>query len=171
MRRSRKAVATVATSEARIAEAQRDAAEARKETEKERLARVKIEEALAGWKLSTEGRERIKQKMARFSGTPFDLFVNPAEATFMEALDGALADAGWKRQEPKNMSILFAKKAGIIFASGITLEFALDRWRVFEPAVTALAEALNAEGIPAHRNAPSTGSDPSAIHIVIGRRI
>ena len=72
--------------------------------------------------------------------------------------------------EPERPDILFGNKAAIIFSTGITIEFALDRSIVFTPAVTALIDGLRAEGIPAKGLAVMKGSDPSAIHLVIGRR-
>lgn len=173
---SHKAAATVATAEARIAEAQRDAAQARKEAEMEHLARVRIEEALAGWKLSPEGRERLSQKLKRFAGAPFDLFVTPSEAPFVDLLDGALADAGWTRKKPKDangqeVSILFENKAAILFISGITVEVAQDSWEALQPAATALIQALIDEEIPAKGSVVAKGSALGAIHIAIGRRM
>lgn len=174
---SRDAVAKVANADARIAEANRVAAEANQIAESERLARVKIEERLAGWSLEPEAQARLTDRLKPFAKTPFDLSVNPAEARFMEILDGILTKAGWSRQQPKpsgpsrpgflNIPILVDGKAGMSTASGISVGVAQERFKDFKAAAESLVSGLIAEGIPVEL---LQSADPSAIHIVIGNR-
>jgi hypothetical protein len=80
----RDAVAKVATADARIAEAQLAAAGAKKEAamfnetaERERLARVKLEERLNHRVLDRAQRQRMIDALKPFTGTPYELGVNP----------------------------------------------------------------------------------------------
>jgi len=154
-----------------IAQANERSAEANRVAEQERLARIKIEEKLSGWRLEPESQMRLTKALTPFSGVAFDLAVNPTEYRFMETLDEILLNAGWQRQQPQaNITILMNHKASINYSSGITVEFALDRVKDFGPPADALIKGLIAEGIPATGNAFRQGGDPSAIHVVIGSR-
>jgi len=169
------AKATAKGFESKIADADARAAEARQMAEEERLARVRIEERLGGWRLDTQARQRLVEKLKPYAGTPFDLAVNPAEALFLDTLDGILGSAKWVRKIPKapdgeNISILLSNKAGINFSSGLTIEVAKNQWKEFGAAFTALVRGLNFEGIPAHGNVFLVGSNTEAIHIIIGNR-
>lgn len=152
-----------------IAEANRRAADANRKAEEERLARIKIEEKLAGWRLEPKAQERLKEKLKPFSGIQFELAVNPSEHRFMETLDEILVGAGWQRQQPKG-TILFGNKARINYSSGITVEFALDRRKDFEAPAAALVNGLIAEGIPTKGNVVRQGANPDFIEIFIGSR-
>jgi hypothetical protein len=83
-----------AEANARISEADAKAAAANEKAEAEKLARVRIEERLGGWRLGPEAQARITEKLKPFAGTPFDLSVNPMEERFMETLDSILLGAG-----------------------------------------------------------------------------
>lgn len=164
----------IAASDARVKGAEAQAAEANRIAEAERLARVKIEERLSGWKLDIEGRNRLTTKLKLFSGTSFDLWVNPDESPFMDVIDGVLQSAGWKQEKPKQasdtqVSILLSNKAAILYASGITIEVAEEKREAFGKAAEALINGLIAEGIPARGNL-ARGASANAIHVVIGKR-
>lgn len=153
----------IADAKARTAEANRLAAE-------EQLARVKIEEKLAGWRLDPKAQERLIEKLKPYAVTPFDLAVNPVEYRFMETLDGILIAAGWVRQQPKaDFSVLLDGKASINYSSGVTIEFAQESLNSFRTAAETLVRGLAAEGIPAKGNVIQ-GGDPNAIHVVVGKR-
>lgn len=83
-----------------LATANGRAAEAIQKAEEEHLARVRIEEKLAGWKLDGPAQARIIEKLEKYAKTPFDLGANPTEGVFMETMDGVLGAAGWTRQIP-----------------------------------------------------------------------
>lgn len=108
--------------EEKLANAQRDAAVARKEAEgfrfqiaqtneravkseklaeDERLARIKLEEKLSGWQLDTKSQARLLTALKPYANTPYDLSVNPSEFRFMRILDKTLDSAGWTWQKPK----------------------------------------------------------------------
>ena len=157
-----------------VATANERAAEANKAAEQERLARLRIEDKLAGWKLDGKAQARIIAAVRKYENTPFDLGVNPNEFAFMETIDSVLIAAGWTRQIPKPdnplLNILLAGKARINYISGIHVEIALSRRDDLGPAAAALVLALKAEGIPVPNDvqlAP-TEPDPTAIHLVIG---
>jgi hypothetical protein len=59
-----------ATSE-RAAHAEQRASEATQKAEEEHLARVRIEEKLAGWKLDAGAQARIIKKLEQYKKTPF----------------------------------------------------------------------------------------------------
>jgi hypothetical protein len=163
-----------------IADAGARAAEANEKAESERLARVKIEERLAGWKLGLEAQARLIERLKPFASTPFDLSVNPVETGFMETLNGVLVAAGWSRQEPKPsgtpppgavaIPLLIHDKASMITSAGISVEIAQERMKDFERAGAALVEGLTAEGIPAKAVKVGPDPNPDSIHVVIGSR-
>jgi hypothetical protein len=151
-----------------IARANERAAEANKIAEQEHLARVRIEEKLAGWSMGAEAQARLLEKVRAFEGTPFDLGADPSAAGFMEVIDGILLAAKWKRQTPDG--ILLNRKARINFISGIFVEIASSREKEFRPAASALLAALQAEGIPAQGQIAKEEPDVTAIHIIIGSK-
>jgi hypothetical protein len=152
-----------------IADAKARAAEANRLAAEEQLARVKIEEKLAGWRLDPKAQERLIEKLKPYAGTPFDLAVNPVEYRFMETLDGILIAAGWVRQPKADFSVLLDGKASINYWSGVTIEFAQESLNSFRTAAETLVRGLAAEGIPAKGNVIQ-GGDPNAIHVVVGKR-
>jgi hypothetical protein len=133
---------------------------------------------LGGWKLDDTAKKRFAKQVKKFSGTPFDLAVNPVEAPFMEELDALLTSpsVGWVRLPPKAaetlMAILIDSKASIILSSGIVLEVDQDQIASLNPAINALGTALHKEldlkEVTLHLVPP--GSWGRRIHIIIGRR-
>lgn len=90
-----------------VAQANQRSAEANEKAEAEHLARVRIEEKLAGWKLDAGAQARIIKRLEQYEKTPFDLGANPAEVVFMEVMDGILGSTGWVRQPPE-LTILWS---------------------------------------------------------------
>jgi hypothetical protein len=156
------------------------AAEANRTAETEKLARIKIEERLAGWKLSSEAQTRLVKKLKPYPETPFDLSVNPVESRFMETLDAVLSAAGWRRQEPKASSsqpgilvapLLVNGKAAMNTSSGgIMIELPRELRKQSGAAADALAKGLTTEGIPATWGIIMRDTDTSALHIAIGAK-
>ncbi len=153
--------------------------EERKETESERLARVQIEERLAGWRLPEEAQTKIVAKLKSLPKPPFDLSVNPNETAFMETLDSVLSKAGWTRQAPKvipspnglGITMLINNKAGISILRGyVRIEVPHGLVKDFGGAVSALAEGLQAEGVTIKGFDVLQDKDPTRIHITIGSR-
>jgi hypothetical protein len=133
------------------------AAEANQKAEEERLARVKIEERMGGWKLDKDGQSRVSDKLKPFPDTPFDLMVNPDEAKFMDAIDHILLAAKWVRKdhepwgEPRRPGyqespILIHNKAAMCATSGVHVELAAERMVDLGPAANAFILALADEG-------------------------
>jgi hypothetical protein len=157
-----------------IAKADQRAAEANRLAEQEHLARVRIEDKLAGWKLDASAQTRIIQKLAPFKGTPFDLGANPSEMLFMEVVDGMLGSAGWNRQQSRSsnpiVNILLNGKARVNYVSGIYVEFAQSRQNDFMEGAGALVLALKSEGISAQGQMSPNEPDDTATHVVIGSK-
>jgi hypothetical protein len=170
-------IASAQTEQERIkeenAQLQLRIAEANRTTEQERLARIRIEERLAGWRLDAAAQQRLLEKVKPYK-VRFELWVHPSEFRFMQVIDRILREAGWAWQKPTTgnqiFDILLDGKAAINYNSGITIEVAQERWNDFGPAATALTHGLIAEGIPARGHIVPRGADPSAIHVVIGNR-
>lgn len=160
-----------ADAESHLAEAMRLASEAEKEA-------IRLHDIVGGWRLDDAAKARFTKDVKAFPGTPFDLAVNPAEASFMEELDALLTapSAGWVRLPPKpdktGMAILIDGKASIILSSGIVLEVDRDQVASLKPALTALItglrEELGLKTVTLHM-VPS-GSWGKRIHIIIGKR-
>jgi hypothetical protein len=155
-------------------------AEANQKAEEEHLARMKIEERLAGWTLGAEAQARLTEQLRPFAKTPFDLSVNPNEVRFMEVLDAVLSNAGWSWKQPKAsgspppgrraIPLLLSDKAGINAEIGIRIEVAQERMHDLQPAAGALADGLLDEGIPVTLIALRKDDNPTAVHVVIGHR-
>jgi hypothetical protein len=160
-----------ADAESHLAEALERANRAEKES-------IQLRDILSGWQLDDEAKKRFVKQVQKFAGTPFDLAVNPAEAPFMEELDGLLTSSsvGWVRLPPKpdssGVALLIDGKASIILSSGIVLEVDQDQIGSLTPVINALGTALHDElairSVPLHLVPP--GSWGKRIHIIIGRR-
>jgi hypothetical protein len=138
---------------------------------------IRLRDILGGWQLDDGAKKRFAKQVLNFPGTPFDLAVNPSEATFMEVMDTLLTSSGWVRQPPKEANgalaaILIDGKASIILSSGIALEVDKDQTESLKPALNALGNALHDElglkQVQLHLVPPGTWGD--RIHIIIGKR-
>jgi hypothetical protein len=178
--RAAKAEENLGNAKTAAAKAEQHAAEANRIAESERLARIRIEERLAGWKLSPEAQARLIKKLKPYPDTPFDFSVNPAETRFMETLDAVLSSSGWKREEPKatnskpgtmEIPLLINRKAGMNSRLGdIEIVVPMELRKQFGAAANALATGLIAEGIRATWGTWLRETDPSTIHIAIGAK-
>jgi hypothetical protein len=166
--------------ELQIAQANERASEANRIAESERLARVAIEEKLAGWKLTGKQQANLLDRVKPFPDTPYDLSVNPSETAFMEVLDSILARAGWSRKEPQpppspsnalGINVLINKKAAMSILRGEVQVVIPDPLvKDFGKAASELAEGLFAAGINVKGHHALHDNDPTAIHILIGSR-
>jgi hypothetical protein len=156
------------------------AAEANKIAEDERLARAKIEEKLAPRTLTEEQQKRIEAKVAPFSGTPFELAVDPEpEAiSLVTIIDSVLRSANWLNKESENKSFRFAfdlasgSKVEQVYGSGVTIGMSkillIKRYR---SAAEALTQALRAEGIKTTLEyLPDSDPSPNNVHVIIGSK-
>jgi hypothetical protein len=157
-----------------VAQANQRSSEANQKAEEEHLARVRIEEKLAGWKLDAGAQARVIERLKKYERTPFDLGANPMQLVFMETMDGILGAAGWSRQIPRANSplgsILLNGKARVNYVSGVYVEIASSSVNNLGPAAKALVEALRAEGIPVQGQMSSQEPDTSSIHLVVGNK-
>ena len=157
-----------------IAKANGRAAEANRIAEEEKLARVRIEEKLAGWKLDAGAQQRIISKIKQYEKTPFDLGTTPNELPFMETMDSILLGAGWTRQLPSSdnplFNLLLNGKARINYVSGIYIEISVSKTAELQPAAEALTRAFMAEGIPIKAQTAVYKLEDNAVHIVIGSK-
>jgi hypothetical protein len=153
-----------------IAKANESAAQAHRAAEQERMARLRLEEILGGWRLSTEARVRLVDKLKPFSGTRFRLFVNPDESPFLNTFDSILASAGWTRENPSE-PIVLSGKASIIYLSGLFVEVNSDFPPTVGLAIHALVQGLQDEGVTMKLNLVQPGQvESNVLRIVIGRR-
>jgi hypothetical protein len=165
--------AQISESNAMAKGAEERAAEANLIAETERLARVRIEERLSGWKLDARAQANVIAQLKAYPGTPFDLFANPDEASFLNVIDSMLRTSGWKREPPMladgQVTILLSNKAAIMYVPGFIVEVASEKEIDFGKAFVALVGALIAHGIPVQPRI-AKGAPQNAIHIVIGKR-
>jgi hypothetical protein len=162
----------------RLAATTQRAAEANRLAEQEHLARVRLEDKLAGWRLSAPAQSRVIDAIRNYAGTPYDLGANPNELAFTETMDGMLTAAGWHPLIPKAQPgplglgaiILLDGKARVNYVAGVYLEIAPSRIPQWAPAVKALRDALEAEGIPAKATTSPNDTDTTAVHVVIGSK-
>jgi multidrug efflux pump subunit AcrA (membrane-fusion protein) len=183
---SKQAVAKVADAEARsaeasakaevfrldIAKANESAAQANRVAEQERLVRVRIEEIMGGWRLSTEARARLTERLKPFAGTEFEFFANPDESPFLTVIDKAMEEAGWKRLSPSLGPITLGNnKASILYIPGLFVEVREDMLSRYFPAIQAFINGLMQEGLAVKANVVKKESmESTTLHIVIGRR-
>jgi hypothetical protein len=136
------------------------------------LARLKTPRTLA-----PDAQRRIAAQLRQFAGQEFTGQVAPGSEDargLWEALDPALAAAGWVRVAPYGFAI-GNPPAGVPLApnSGVTVFVAASRANELAPIAQALARALMAEGIIAGVSAsagPQMEGRPNVIVIEIGRK-
>lgn len=161
-----------------IAEANESAARANEMAEQERLARVKIEERLGGWRLSEDAQGRVAEALRPFAGTHFSLTANPVEVDFLETIDRILTDSGWIRDAPvddegKPATIVLSNKALVASFSGLSVLVSEDQYAALSPTAAAYKQALVAEGFNVKLLkvvGPASKIAPGVVKIKIGKR-
>lgn len=160
----------IAQANARASEADARAAQARVDLARFRAPRT----------LTLEQRKRIIAKCKMFSGTPFDLALDPDPESIhlLGVIEDLLISCGWIEQAlPKNGPFGFAiptpkghqARVGE-YASGIIIEFSPESTSCFKNAAVGVAKALDAEGIKAIAATNPKVINPSAIHVLIGKK-
>jgi hypothetical protein len=150
-------------------EAERRAAQANAHAAETNLALEKIK---APRSLSGEQRQRMKQKLAAFAGTKYDLFVTtePESTGLLDVIDAILTSAGWEHVSAET-AIVYAQKAGLVSASGIVITVSPQDISQFHGAVEALANAIHAEGIACKASVTLDSTQKSGrIHVVVGTK-
>lgn len=143
------------------------------QAESERLARIEIENGLSWRSLNEEQARNIVAKIKPFSGTPFELAVDPStEPFFSSILETIITDGGgWQLKPSHNKSVIGSPAVGLILgAVGITLRYDASRENFQAPAKT-LCFALAAAKIDCSILPTPTGHISSdTIHVEIGRK-
>jgi hypothetical protein len=161
-----------------IAKANEGAAHANEIAEQERLARIKIEERMGGWKLSKDAQDSLSKALKPFAGTHFSLAANPIEEPFVETVDRILRDAGWIREAPLDdnghaATVLLSDKAMVAFSSGLSVVISQDEWAALSPAADAYKQALLVDGFEVKllmAVPPANKIAPTVIKFNIGKR-
>ena len=144
---------------------------------RERADEAEVELARHRASLAPDAQRRLTAQLRQFAGQEFTGQVAPGSDDargLWEALDPALAAAGWVRVAPYGFAI-GNPPAGVPLApnSGVTVFVAASRANELAPIVQALAGALMAEGIIAGVSAsagPQMEGRPNVIVIEIGRK-
>jgi hypothetical protein len=158
----------VAEANRQAAMAEQHAAEANAVAEQEKLARVRIEERLAGWKIGPAGEARLVAELKPFAGTQFRFFTDPQSSGFLDTMEKILSEAGWVRKPPSN-PLTIANKSEVILKSGIFVD-AFNGNKSLLPPMEALVKGLIAEGIPAQRHFFDHNGETDTLTIIIGSR-
>ena len=162
----------------RIAVAQQKAAEANQKAEEERLARLKIEERMGGWRLSENAQERVAKALLPFAGTQFSLVANPTEAEFVATINRILVKSGWVLvlsvdTNGNHPTVRLDEIAGIVFSSGLKVTVSEDQYALLSPAAAAYKQSLIAEGVDVKlimAKFPASKVAPDVVRIEIGKR-
>jgi hypothetical protein len=162
-----------------IATANQRAAEAARTAESERLERVKIEEKLKPRTLSGEQQQRMEEKLKPFSGTPYELAVDPIPEAInlIGAVDAILRSSGWVtgQSAKTNFRMAFTLPSGSKveqeYSAGVAVKLTRTLSAKYGTAAEAFILALQAEGIPArYEILPESDPSPHNIHVTIGSK-
>jgi len=169
---SHQAQARIAEAQANMADAQAKAAEANRIAEEERLARIKIEQRLAPRTLTIEQQQRIVDKIKPFGRQDYSPGVtNQTEAIeFLRMMERILQVVGWHRNFIPIADINLGE-ASLINASGIEVQVAPKYLDDLRSVATALASALQGEGITTKLTAPlERDANPKVIYVLVGEK-
>ena len=175
---SQAAIVQVRTAEARIAEANAKAAEAKKVAESERLERVKIEERLRPRALNQSLLPEARNHLRKYAGTPYELSVDatPESIQLLAAIDTLLRDSNWTAKKSDNQTFrsIYTLPSGSqvdqgVFA-GVIVRFNKSKAPQLQTAAEQLVIALRSLGIDnAHSEyLPEDDPSPNNIHILVG---
>ncbi len=155
------------------------AAEANRIAEGERLARLKLENRLAPRILNDDQQQRIESKIKRFTGTPYELAVDPVPEAInlLRTVDAILRSSDWTNKESAKTDFRFvitlasgSKVEQGVF-SGVVVKLTKSMLPKYEPAAEALVRALQAEGIDATAELlEETDPSPNTLHVMIGSK-
>ena len=159
--------------ETKIRDAEAAAANAKGLAEKERLARLKIEESLAPRELNADQQGKLATLLRKFSGTEFEIrvFKDPEPLKLLNILVEVLHSAGWV-QKPVEAAMEISTKYGV---AGFTLDTGVriridPRYPKFMAGANALVTGLVAERIDAVVTEAALEIHPERMHIAIGKK-
>jgi hypothetical protein len=179
LERAAKAEENLGNARKDAAEASERSAEANKIAEGERLERLKIQARLAPRTLSADQQQRIETRLKPFSGTPYELCVDPVPEAInlLTIVDAILRSAGWSNKESAKtelrsiITLASGSKVEQGYFAGVVVELTKSMMPEHESSASAFVLALQAEGIDA-RGVILDDTDPSpkTLHIMIGSK-
>lgn len=159
---------------AQIANATKRASEADEKAAQARLDLAKYK----AWRILTpQQEESIRATLKSFSGSPYDLGVDPTPEAInlLVRIDNVVKSSGWNNKAPVGgVNILFSLKlpnghrVDIAYTSGVIIELSSPTSKL-RPAAEALVTALRSTGLNAKGQLDHTKS-PNAIHIIVGTK-
>jgi hypothetical protein len=168
-RKSANANARAGNSEALAALAQARAAEAQLELAKFKAARI----------LSAEQQTRISEKLKPFAGAKYDAGIgpmgDPEPLYLLRSIHSALSAAGWEQVAWTGGGATYTEApildVGLTMVTNVMVDVHPKYWAQLGTAASALADALNAEGIAATEDSKPTTIHTEMIHLRIGRKL
>jgi hypothetical protein len=157
----------IAQANERAANAEKEVARLNELAERERLARIKIEEKLAPRSLGQKQQGRIASELKTFAGQEFDVFTHrlddPEAVNFSVQLVDILRAAGWVRNGKGGQRWWMTE--------GVFVGVPKNASTRTTQAVGSLVSALSAEGILAanHNPYPEEG-DKETIPIIVAKK-
>jgi hypothetical protein len=135
--------------EVRIKQLDKEAREAERQAEAERLERVKLQEKISWRTLNTEQKNRIVSKISSFAGQQYILGVSsdPESVNFLKTIEEILDRAKAVRLRPTGQLISPDHDASIAMKSEVVVMAAPSRLNVLGPKIIEFAKALSDEGI------------------------
>ncbi|MGB6875925.1 MAG: hypothetical protein WBD87_07800 [Candidatus Acidiferrales bacterium] len=147
----------------RVAEAEARAAEAKFELEKLRTPRT----------IDPAEQDQMISALKAFAGTPFDLDVatDPESVDLMHTIQSILLAAGWKQVSAKGTVGLSNSSPliGINIDTGIAVQISDSKVPEWYAPANALVRLLRSK-FETRGFAATTGLDPNAVHISIGKK-
>ncbi len=142
-------------------------------------ANVALEKFKAPRTLPAEQQRRITEKINRSAGTVFDIGLqtgDPEAEGLLNPIETALKSAGWTQIDWRGGDVVLSRTGrpicGIVSLIGLVIQMSPTKVEEYWPAATALAEALNSEGISAKAEPGSAAQaeNADAMHILIGKK-
>jgi hypothetical protein len=152
----------IAEANARAREAEARAAEANLELAKFRAPRT----------LTPEQRQRIIGKLNKYAGQTFSLNVynDPEALLLLRIITDILKSAGWV-EIPSQLGDVSIGNAGMVTEVGVKVEVPQNAGADLIERVKALNAALNAEGISSLPRYDPQLKNPSAINVMVGKKL
>lgn len=135
-----------------------------RQAEKERIARVRIEQQLTPRSLSEKQQQNVADKIRRFSPQSFEFIFYPEDKEvvgLVKMIAQPLLAAGWQGVKPTSW-------LGFALVTGVNIEYPEDQ---LEAAAIALAAALQEQGIAASASLNKKyNENTSRIRIRVGKK-
>jgi hypothetical protein len=145
----------------------------------ERLERIKIEDRLKPRILNAEQQRRIESNLKAFSGTPYELAVDPVReaVNLLETIDAVLRSSGWLPKESGRKDLRFilrlsnGMKVEQDISTGVTIQLSKQMLAKYNRAVESLISELQMDGISAKGEMlPADDPSPDNVRIKVGTK-